>query len=89
MIFHLLSTRFAAFSQKIFLLFLIVSPSKICPTGSMDSYLQGRKSGEISKELAMIAGMAKVGLSKEQIDHVVEYSKRAWDPIKKKGGGTP
>ena len=37
----------------------------------------------MSKELAMIAGMIEIGLSKEQINQVVEYSKHAWDPIEK------
>ena len=53
-------------------------------TGSMETFLEGQKSGELRKELAMIAGMGKIGLSKEQIDQVLEYAKHAWDPVSKK-----
>lgn len=59
------------------------TPEPKLPMVSMNAYLEGRKGGEMSKELAMIAGMVKIGLSKEQIDQVVEYSKHAWEPIKK------
>lgn len=59
------------------------APESKLPMGDMNSYLEGRKGGEMSKELAMIAGMIEIGLSKEQINQVVEYSKHAWDPIEK------
>lgn len=65
--------------------FLNANPESDFPINSMDSYLEGRKGGEMSKELAMIAGMVEIGLNKEQIDQVVECSKHAWDSIKKEG----
>jgi len=69
---------------KIFSTYLDNDSELKLPVESMDSYLEGRKGGEISKELAMAAGMAKIGLSKEQIDQVVEYSRHAWEPIEKR-----
>lgn len=41
--------------------FLNDTPEPELPIKSMDSYLEGRKGGEMSKELAMIVGMVKIG----------------------------
>lgn len=50
----------------------------VLPT--MDTFLKGIECGEWRKEMAMIYGMEKAGLSKEQIQKIVEYSRKAWEP---------
>lgn len=47
------------------------------------TYWDGLKHGEMRKEIAMIAGMGKIGLTKEQIDQVLEIAAHAWDPVSK------
>ena len=52
---------------------------------SMETYLKGIECGEQRKEIAMIYGMQKAGLSKEQIEEILMLSKEAWNPVEKEG----
>ncbi len=47
------------------------------------AYWDGLKHGEMRKELAMTAGMTQIGLTKGQIEQVLEIAAHAWDPISK------
>ncbi len=47
------------------------------------TYWDGLKHGEKRKELAMTVGMTQIGLTKEQIEQVLEIAAHAWDSISK------
>ena len=47
---------------------------------SMGTFLKGIECGEWRKEMAMIYGMKKAGLDGEQIQQILNYAQKAWEP---------
>ncbi len=45
------------------------------------TFFKGIKKGEQRKEIALIWAMKKTGLDEEQIKHILEISKHAYDPV--------
>lgn len=50
---------------------------------SMETFLRGIDCGEYRKEMALVYGMKKTGLNDEQIEEILMYSMKAWEPVEK------